>query len=187
MRQLRSTHSAQDENYKGSPQVGEPLFLAVGKLRRAHGIQGEMLMDILTDFPERLRKGKTLYVGDGHESIKLISVRGHDQALLVAFEGFDSPEAVARFRNQFVYVVASSLPVLPEGRYYIHQIVHMTVKNEEGQVLGEVSEVIQTGANDVYVVKTPSGEELLLPVIESVILEISPERMEIIARPPAWL
>ncbi|MCE1254430.1 MAG: ribosome maturation factor RimM [Anaerolineae bacterium] len=187
MRHLRSTHSAQNENLKGSPQVGEPLFLAVGKLRRPHGIHGEIIMEILTDFPERLGKGKTLYVGEEHESLKLAGARGHDQALLLTFEGFDSPESIGRLRNQIVYVSAKNLPELPEGRYYIHQIINMTVKDEDGQILGTVADVLQTGANDVYVVKTPQGGELLLPVIESVIVEIDPEKKEIKARPPSWL
>jgi 16S rRNA processing protein RimM len=188
MKWRRSTHSVQNEDQTGSSShEGEPLFLAVGKLRRPHGVHGEIIMDILTDFPERLGKGKVLYVGEEHEPVKCDGVRGHDQALIIAFEGYDTPETVGRFRNKTLYISAKNLPVLPEGKYYIHQIIDLNVKDENGKFLGVVTEVIQTGANDVYVVTSPEGDEILLPVISDVIIKIDPENKEIVARPPAWL
>ncbi len=175
----------QDTN-TGSPSPGEPVFLAVGKLRRPHGIKGEMVMEVLTDFPQRLRPGRTLYVGEAHEPIRIDSIRGHDQQIIVGFSGYNTPEEVGKFRNAILYIQSTGLPQLPEGEYYHHQLLGLNVVNEAGQSLGQLVEILETGANDVYVVKTPDGKELLLPAVEDVILEVNLERSEMRVRPPEW-
>lgn len=184
-RQVPPGQPGEDTN-TGSPLPGGPVFLAVGRLRRSHGIHGEMIMDVLTNFPERLRPGKIVYVGDAHEPIRLASVRGHDKAMIIGLSGVDSPEAVARFRNLLVYSKASELPELPEGEYYHHELIGLRVIDEAGQALGELTSILETGANDVYVIKTPVGKELLIPAVEDVVLEVNPERGEMRVRPPEW-
>ncbi len=176
----------QDEPGTGSPTPGEPVFLAVGRLRRAHGVKGEMLMDVLTDFPERLGPGKIVYVGDTHEPKRIAGVRGHDRELIVHLSGLDTPEAAAPFRNALVFVKAGELPDLPEGEYYHHQLLGLAVVDESGRELGRLDQILETGANDVYLVKTPEGKELLLPAVEEVILEVDLERNQIRVRPPEW-
>jgi 16S rRNA processing protein RimM len=187
MKRRSSSLSDQQTNQTGSPMVGGPVFLAVGKLRRPHGVEGEISMEIITDFPDRLSVGKTLYVGESHEALKLRSARSADQALLVSFDDIDNPEKVGHYRNQYVYITAESAPPLPEGMYYHHQLMNMAVVDPDGQMLGTLTDILETGANEVYVVATPEGSELLLPVIEGVVLEINPEKREIVAKPPAWL
>ncbi len=180
--------SAPDQDSRtGSPGQGEPVFLAVGRLRRPHGIAGEMIMDVLTDFPERLRAGKTIYVGEDHEPVKIKSLRGHDQALIIHLATLESPEAAARYRNAMVYVKSTELPKLPEGEYYHHQLLGLAVVNEAGEELGKLADILETGANDVYLVKTPAGKELLLPAVEEVILAVDLEHHQILARPPEWM
>jgi 16S rRNA processing protein RimM len=171
----------------GSPSEGGPVFLAIGQLRRTHGIEGEMLMEILTDFPERLRSGKSVFIGEEHEPAVIAGLRKNDQTMLIRFSGYQNPEQAARLRNQYVYIKAASLPKLPEGQYYHHQLIGLTIVNESGQSLGKLSEILETGANDVYVVKADDGKELLLPAIEDVILKVDLERGEMTARPPDWL
>lgn len=170
----------------GSPEPGEPVFVVVGKLRRPHGIKGEMLMDVLTDFPDRLRRSQTVFVGEGHEPQVIASLRWQDRAILVAFDGFEDVDAVGVLRNQFVYRKVADLPRLPEGEYYFHELIGLRVVDEQGQELGILSEILETGANDVYLVKGQDGEEILLPVLESVILSVDLEKREIRARPPEW-
>lgn len=182
-----SPNTDQGDSNTGSPATGGPVFIAVGRLRRPHGVQGEIVMDVLTDFPRRLRAGKTVYIGDAHESIRLAGVRGHDQALIVRFPGIDTPEDVGRFRNAMVFVKAAELPKLPEGEYYHHQLLGLSVVDEAGQPLGVLTEILETGANDVYVVKSADGKETLLPAIEEIILEVNLDRGEMRARPPEWL
>ena len=93
----------------GSP-AGEPLFLVIGFLRRAHGVHGEMIMDLHTDFPGRIKPGKSIYVGDKHEVAVLETTRPHANGMLVKLEGYATPEACAKFRNQWVYVRAQDVP-----------------------------------------------------------------------------
>lgn len=172
--------------FTGSSQGGEPVFLVVGKLRRPHGVRGEMLMEVITDFPERLQAGVQVYLGEEHHPQRLRSVRHHAQGLLVAFEDYHTPEAVGCYRNQYVYVPSADRPPLPAGEYYHHQIIGLrVVSHPQGEVLGYVAEILNTPANDVYVVRRPSAPDLLLPAIEAVILEVNPEQGEIhVALPP---
>ena len=166
---------ADRKNAPGSPD-GEPVYLVVGFLRRAHGVKGEMIMDLHTDFPERLRSERTLFVGETHKPMTLTSGRSHAKGMLVKFKGIETPEDTAQFRNQWVYVKASEVPALPEGQIYQHELFGFQVVDENDRSLGELEEIIETGANDVYVVRNESGKEILLPAIPSVILEIDPAR-----------
>lgn len=171
----------------GSPDKGEPVFVAVGFLRRAHGVHGEMIMDILTGFPERLRPHRTVFVGEDREPIKLASVRRHDPALLVRLEGCTTPEEAARYRNQVVCVRIDQLPELPEGEYYHHQILGIQVYLESGEKLGSLKEILETGANDVYVIAREGAEDMLLPAIEDVVLSIDVEANRMVVKLQEWL
>lgn len=173
-------------NGTGSPKAGEPVFLVIGKLRRTHGVHGEILMDIETDFPERIRKGQTVFVGEAKQPHTILSLRPIDRQMLVAFEGYIDCDAAAIFRNQLVYVKAQNLPDLPTGTFYQHEVLGMLVQDEAGKELGTVAEILVTGANDVYVVKAGPGEEVLLPAIKTVILAVDPETRTITARPQEW-
>ncbi len=160
----------------GSPIHGEPAYLSVGYLRRAHGVRGEMVMEVITDFPERLKARTKVFVGEDFQPMKIASVRHHHEGLLIKFEGLDRPEDTARFRNQVVYVSVKDRPPLPEGQFYIHELIGFDVMDDEGRLVGKLNDIIQTGANDVYVVVTPEEKEILLPVIPSVVLELDADR-----------
>ncbi|RPJ24503.1 MAG: 16S rRNA processing protein RimM [Chloroflexi bacterium] len=166
---------ADTQNAPGSPD-GEPVYLVVGFLRRAHGVRGEMIMDLHTDFPERFQSGRILLVGEEHHPMTLESVRTHAKGVLVKLKGIETPEDAARFRNQWVYVQATDVPNLPEGKIYQHELFGFAVVEENGNSLGELVEIIATGANDVYVVRDSNGREILLPAIPSVILDVDPVR-----------
>ncbi len=166
---------ADTKNSSGSPD-GEPVYLVVGFLRRAHGLRGEIIMDLHTDFPERLRSGRKLFVGEEHKPMTLLGTRPHAKGMLVKFKGVESPEDAGQFRNQWVYVKASDVPSLPEGKLYQHELFGFEVIDDNGNSLGELVEIIETGANNVYVIRNESGKEILLPAIPSVILETDPDR-----------
>lgn len=166
---------ADTKNAPGSPD-GEPVYLAVGFLRRAHGLHGEMIMDLHTDFPERLRGGRKLFVGEEHKPMTLSGVRPHAKGVLVRLKGIETPEEAGQLRNQWVYVKATDVPSLPEGKIYQYELFGFKVEDEQGVSLGELVEIIETGANDVYVVRDSNGHEILLPAIPSVILDLDPVR-----------
>jgi 16S rRNA processing protein RimM len=159
------------EKKTGSPK-GESIYLAIGFLRRPHGVGGELIMDLHTDFPERIKAGRKVYVGEKREALTIHTAREHANGMLVKLRGYDSPEAAGRFRNQWLYVKAAEVPALPQGQVYKHELVGLTVTADTGETLGVLDEILETGANDVYVVKKESGGEILLPAIPDVILEV---------------
>ena len=166
---------ADTKNTSGSPK-GEPLYLTVGFLRRPHGVQGEIIMDLHTDFPERMKRGRKLLIGEEHQPMTLTSVRPHQSGLLVKFKGVETPEAAGAFRNQWVYIESKDAPALPDGQIYQHELFGFHVVDENNNPLGELVEIIETGANDVYVVRNDAGKEILLPAIPSVILDLDAGR-----------
>ncbi len=129
-------------------------------------------MELMTDFPERLKPDSTLYLGDKHKAFVLRSVRTHNEGVLVGFVGIDSPEDAGKYRNWIAYVSGKGLPKLSEGEFYFHEMIGLSVITEDGDLLGAVTEVLETGANDVYVVQKKDGAEILLPAISDVILSI---------------
>ena len=156
----------------GSPPVGEPEYLVVGFVRRPHGVKGEMIMDIHTDFPERLQPGITVYVGVDYQPAVIASRREHAKGLLIRFRGVKTPEEAGMYRNTWIYVPAADRPALPEGEYYHHQLIGLNVVTDDGRALGALVDILETGANDVYIVRDADGKETLLPAIPPVILDV---------------
>lgn len=156
----------------GSPPSGEPVFLVVGKIHRPHGLKGDVIFEVITDFPERIRSGVTLFVGDSYRPVVVEKRRWHSSSLLVKFETFSNPDDLAVLTNQFVYVPTKDRPELPEGEYYHHQLLGMKVISDQDVLLGILVQILETGANDVYIVRPEQGKEILLPAIDDVILKI---------------
>jgi 16S rRNA processing protein RimM len=156
----------------GSFTTDEPAFLVVGKIRRPHGVTGDVLVEVYTDFPERLQTKAVLYAGETHVPLTIRRQRIHNDGVLLAFDGFTTPEQVGRFRNQLLYIVVADARELPEGEFYYHELLGLSVLDEKGASLGKVTEIMQTGANDVYVVTDDAGKEILLPAIADVILDV---------------
>jgi 16S rRNA processing protein RimM len=159
----------------GSSSADEPVFVVVGKFRKPHGIRGEIRMSVLTDYPELISPGKMVYVGPQNQAYTIKDLRWHGGDLLLSLEELPDRTAVEVFRNVMVSMKSSDIPVLPEGEYYLHQLVGMEVVTDQGEALGKLAEILITGANDVYLVRTPAGKELLLPAIDEVIREIDLE------------
>ena len=163
----------------GSPLPGEPAYLAVGKLRHAHGVHGEILMDVLTDFPERFQPGMVLYMDAEVEQLRLVKCRPHRDALLMTFEGYTTPEAVGQLRNQLVFVKTEDRPVLADGEFYHHQLLNLQVITLDGVSIGTVTEILETGASDVLVVRSATGLETLIPMVDEFIRKIDLDKREI--------
>jgi 16S rRNA processing protein RimM len=120
-----------------------------------------------------LKPGTYLYVGDKKQPLKITRRRPHNDGIILGFEGISNAEAATKYRGETVYVRAEDRPELPEGEYYHHQIIGLKVVDEAGVDLGVVTEIIETGANDVYVVTDAAGREILLPALKEVLLDIN--------------
>lgn len=168
----------------GSSDTDEPVYLLVGKLHKPHGVRGEMRMSVWTDFPERLEPGKTVYLGGDYLPQVIASTRWHNELLLIAFQNITDRDEVGVFRNVEVFVDADDLPDLEEGEIYLHELIGMIVYLEgEDEAVGELTGVMETGANDVYIITKEDGSEILIPAIDDVILSIDVEENEIEIRP----
>jgi 16S rRNA processing protein RimM len=149
-------------------------FLAVGRVLRPHGVRGELLLTSLTDFPEHLAEQKVVYLGEPPQPHPLAGVRLHRGQLIIRLADCHARDEADAFRDQIVQIETQLAAPLPPGLYYHHQLIGLAVYTEEGEHLGELTEVLETGANDVYVVQSPQGE-LLLPVIADVIRTVDLE------------
>lgn len=168
-----------DPGAQESPCNPEPRFLAVGRVLRPHGVRGELRVEIMTDHPERLSFHPVLYLGPEHTPYDLEGVRFHKGAALIKLTGCDDRNAAEALRNQLVQIPFEDAVPLEEGEFYEFQIMGAEVITETGETLGRVVEVIETGANDVYVVQGPRGE-LLIPVIEDVVQELDLENQRMV-------
>ncbi len=151
----------------GPPRGGDDGLVVIGVLGATHGVLGEWRFFPETDFPERLRSGRRIALcppGAGPPVwTRLRRVRPAGSLLLLAAEGVATVEAARAFVGGRVAVAAADLPPLPEGHFYHHQVVGLTVVRPDGRPLGRLTSVLATGANDVYVVRRPSGAEVLVP------------------------
>jgi len=178
--------SAKQDELSGSPQQGEPVYIVVGKLRRPHGIAGEILFEMTSDSPQLFTPGKQVFIGNNKILYKISTLRQANKLWLISLEGFENREQVSLIRNQWVFVRLEDLKPLPEDRFYHHEVIGMRVLNESGEILGEVGEILETGANDVYVVVTPEGQEILIPAVKTVVLSIDRDKKKIVVRPQEW-
>ena len=157
--------------------------MIIGRVLKPWSYRGELKIEILSDFPERFASLRTVYVGDDAKPFSVERVRLHGKSALLKLQGIDSTEAGNKLRDQLVQVPTDEAVPLPEGQYYLYQLVGLKVKTTSGEPLGEVVEILDTaGANDVYVVRD-GKREILIPAIEPVVKEISFERGEMIIEP----
>ncbi len=164
----------------GSTSSGEPVFVVIGKFRKPHGIRGEVRMTVLTDFPDLIKKGQTVYVGEKYQAYKIRNIRWHGGDLLVSLEELPDRTAVEIFRNITVYMKNQDIPAPAEGEFYLHQLIGIDIVTDQDINLGKLKEVILTGANDVYLVDSPEGKEILLPATEEVVLNIDLEKRKML-------
>jgi 16S rRNA processing protein RimM len=172
---------------QGSPLPGEPVFILIGKIRRPHGVDGEMMIDPYSESVDRFKPGNKVLVGEDHLPQVIRTRRSMDRAILITFKDIADPDQAGLFRNKFIFILKDDLPVLPDGEYYHFDLVGMKVIDTDDQMLGVLTEVLETGANDVYVVKSENKEEILLPAIDSVIVSVNLKDRTMVVKPPEWI
>lgn len=162
----------------------------IGKILAPHGVKGEFRILPLTDFPDRFKTLTKAYLADGRP-IVVESARPHKQFFLLKLKGFDTPEAVAPLRNMTLEVDRDAVAPLPPGHYYIFDLIGMHVFTETGEALGSISDVLETGSNDVYVVDALSGHkkspQILIPALKNVVLQINVAEKKMVVRLPEGL
>lgn len=153
-----------------------PEYLVIGEVLRPHGVRGELRIRILTDYPERIAELETIYLGADVESSSIkpysvVGMRMHQNYGLLTLRGIDSRDKADRLRGLVIMVDIEHAVPLEEGEFYLYELLGLEVRTEEGETLGTITEIIETGANDVYVVDSPRFGEVLIPVTEETVLE----------------
>jgi 16S rRNA processing protein RimM len=160
----------------------------VGEVTRPHGVRGAVRVLPVTDFPERLLRLRKVAVVRGGRCRTLAVEHAAPAGRFVAMKlaGVDTAEAAAALRGATIEIPAAEAAPLPPGQFYVFQIVGLRARTPAGEPLGEVVDVLRTGSNDVYVVRSAAGAEMLLPAVEGVIEAIDLAAGEVVARPPEW-
>ena len=152
-------------------------FLQVGAITSTHGIRGEVKVFPTTDDPARFKKLKKVILDTGKRQIdmEIQSVRFFKQFVIVKFKGIDNINDVEKYKRCPLKVTRENAVPLEEDEYYVADLLGLTIVDESGVTIGELIDVIETGANDVYEVKTPDGGHVLLPAIKDCILDVDME------------
>lgn len=177
-----------------TPTPAGPQFLILARVLRPHGVRGDVRVQVVTRFPERMISLDVIYVG--RDPTDPASLRQHhvtrahhdkDNLWLLHFEGVNDREAADRFRAQYLCVALEDAVPLADDEVYLFQVIGLEVRTTDGMVLGNVADVLETGANDVYIVKGETYGEVLIPAIQGVIQDINVESGLMIVQLPAGL
>jgi len=157
----------------------QPRFLLLGRILRPHGIRGEIRVEVLTAYPERITPGMVVSVGpdaaaDDAPEYEITKVRTHHQYLILQVDGIDDRDTADSLRELYVMIPLDDAVPLEDDEFYLFQAIGLAVCTDDGEDLGAVVDVLETGANDVYVVQGPRGE-VLLPAIDECILDVDIE------------
>lgn len=149
----------------------------VGVITSTHGVKGEVKVFPTTDDPARFKKIKKVLMDNGKEQreLEIMQARFFKNMVILKFKGIDNINDIEKYKQAELFVTRDKAIPLKENEYYISDLIGLSVTSDEGEDLGEIFDVMTTGANDVYVIHTPSGEEILLPAIKSCVLEVNVE------------
>ena len=165
--------------------MADTEFFTIGHIVAPHGVRGDVRIYPDTDFPERFLEMKYAYIDGVKYAVK--DARFHKRVVLVKFDGIDDRNGAAALVKKEIQIPRTELMPLAGGQYYIFDIIGCSVFDKNGNLLGEVTDVLRTGSNDVYVVTGEDGNEVLLAVIPDVILSVDVGAKKIIADPPEWI
>ena len=153
-------------------------YFQVGVISSTHGIAGEVKVFPTTDDISRFKKLKEVILDTGKErmTLHITQVKFVKQMAVLKFREFGNINEVERFRGKSLLVTRDQAVKLKKDEYFIADMIGLQVVSDENELLGRLGDVIQTGANDVYVIQNENGEELLIPAIKDCILKVDIEQ-----------
>lgn len=156
----------------------------VGRILKPRGLKGELKVEIITSFPEHFKELAEVSVKNGLEwqTCSLEAVQLRDRFAYIKLAGIDSIEQAELLRSQFLYISESELTPLKDDEFYVHDLIGLTVFEEQGNKLGSIVDVESYLSNDVYVLKDPDGKEHLLPAAKDVVLDVDLENKKMTIR-----
>lgn len=156
-------------------------YLDIGKIINTHGVKGEVKVIPFTDDPERYRKLKQVYLDrpSGLETYHISGVKFFKNTVIIKFKEINDMETAEALKETVIKIERKDAVKLPKNSYFVCDILGCEVIDENGRSLGILKDVLQTGANDVYVVRNENNREILIPAIKSVVERISLEDKKI--------
>lgn len=149
----------------------------VGAITQTHGIRGEVKVFPMTDDVSRFKNMKELILDTGKEQLTLevTGARPQKNLVILKFKGIDNINDIEKYKGCGLFVTRENRVKLKKDEYFIADLIGTKAIDEEGEEIGTIADVLQTGANDVYVIRTPQGKEVLVPAIKDCILEVDIE------------
>lgn len=162
-------------------------MIKVGLIQGVHGLHGEVKVLSLTDYPQRFKKGERFSLSRQTGLFTVETLRRHGDVFLVKFQGVEERETARGLVGAYLEIADEEAMPLPEGRFYHFQLIGLHVY-ERDVLLGELTEIIETAANDVYVVTGDQEKPLLIPALKSIVqtVDVAAGRMDV-ALPPGLL
>ncbi len=156
-------------------------YLRVGVISTTHGIKGEVKVFPTTDDIERFKQLKQVYLDTGKDYVllEIEGVKFFKKMVILKFKGIDDINDIEKYRGKDLLVTRENAVKLNPDEYFIYDLIDSEVITEDGVTLGNLTEILATGANDVYVVKTGENKEILLPCIKECILDVDTEQKKI--------
>ena len=153
-------------------------YLEIGQIVNTFGIKGMVKVKPFTDDIKRFDKLKKVYIENknGRKEYEIEELKYHKEMVLIKFKGIETPEDANLLRESYLTVNRDDEEPLEEGTYYIVDMIGFEVETEEGEKLGNLVDIFNTGSNDIYVVKNELGKQILLPAIKDVIKKIDMEK-----------
>ena len=157
-------------------------YLEIGQIVNTFGINGMVKVKPFTDDITRFDKLKKVYIKNknGKKEYEIEEVKYHKQMALIKFKGIENPEDANLLRESYLIIDRENEEPLEEGTYYIVDLIGVEVYTDEGELLGTLKDIFNTGSNDIYEVKDELGKQILLPAIADVIKEIDVKNRKII-------
>ncbi|MGH2447017.1 MAG: ribosome maturation factor RimM [Chloroflexota bacterium] len=157
-------------------------WMRIGRVAGAFGVRGEMKVESHSDFPDRFQQLERVYLGPGHRAFEVEHTRPHGSHVLFKLQGIETPEAVRELGQMDVAVPREEAVALPEGHYYLDDLLGAAVETVAGDPVGEISEVLQTGSNDVFVVHQQAGN-VLIPATKDAVVELDIAARRVVIEP----
>ncbi len=154
--------------------------IKIGKIVNAVGLKGEVKVYNYSDSIDIYETTEAMYVEDRLTAIE--NVRPQKNMVILKLAGTDDRNAAEALKGKELYITEDDLPELPEGQFYIRDLIGMSVIEEDGTVLGHVSDVLQNTAQNIFEVERENGKKLLIPKVDQFVLNIDAEKRNITVR-----
>ncbi len=159
-------------------------MIVIGRIVAPHGVRGDLRILPDIERPEILKKLKRLFIGG--KSYPILSARPHKNVYILHVEGVEDRNTAETLVSGTAEIPLAEIPPCPKGTYYYFQLLGLTVVSDAGGKVGTLSEILETGANNVYAVRQENGKEIYLPAIPSCILSVDLNKKEMTVHLPEW-